>query len=50
NYQPFIDYLFNKKVSDQNEIDSLALAFSETCKNVQSTFYSCTKLLLCIFE
>lgn len=46
NYEPFIDYLFDKKDCDESELESLALVFSETCKNVQSTFHSCTKLLL----
>ncbi|CAF3023094.1 unnamed protein product [Rotaria socialis] len=46
NYQSFIDYLFDRKERDDNEIESLALVFSETCQNVQSTFHSCTKTLL----
>lgn len=46
NYQSFIDYLFDNKERDENEIESLGLVFSETCKNVQSTFHSCTKTLL----
>ncbi|CAF3686081.1 unnamed protein product [Rotaria sordida] len=51
NYQSFIDYLFNTKERDENELDSLVLVFSETCKNVQSTFHSCTKsLLLCLLK
>ncbi|CAF5024356.1 unnamed protein product, partial [Rotaria sp. Silwood1] len=51
NYQTFIDYLFNTIERDENELDSLALVFSETCKNVQSTFHSCTKsLLLCLLN
>ncbi|CAF2320307.1 unnamed protein product [Rotaria sp. Silwood2] len=51
NYQSFIDYLFNTTERDENELDSLALVFSETCKNVQSTFHSCTKsLLLCLLK
>ena len=46
NYQPLIDYLFNRNDSTEDELDSLALVFAETCKNVQSTFHSCTKPLL----
>ena len=47
NYQPFIDYLFDLKEKDENEIESLAIVLSETCRNVQSTFHSCTKTLIC---
>ena len=51
NYQPFIDYLFDWKERDENELESLAMVFSETCQNVQSTFHSCTKsLLLCLLK
>ena len=51
NYQPFIDYLFDWRERDENELESLALVFSETCQNVQSTFHSCTKsLLLCLLK
>jgi len=46
NYRPFIDFLFDWKIRDENEIESLALVFAETCKNVQSTLHSCTKPLL----
>ena len=46
NYQPLIDYLFDWKERDENEIESLALVFAETCQNVQSTFHSCTNSLL----
>ena len=46
NYQPFIDYLFDKQDQDEDQLESLALVFSETCQNVQSTFHSCTKTLL----
>ncbi|CAF1466739.1 unnamed protein product [Adineta steineri] len=52
NYQSFIDYLFDRKQQcDENELESLALVFSETCQNVQSTFHSCTKsLLTCLWK
>ena len=51
NYQSFIDYLFDRKDRDENEVESLAIVFSETCQNVQSTFHSCTKsLLLCLLK
>jgi U3 small nucleolar RNA-associated protein 20 len=51
NYQSFLDYLFNRKELNQDELDSLALVFTETCKNVQSTFHSCTKsLLICLLK
>ena len=46
NYQSLIDYLFNRTNLTEDELDSLALVFAETCKNVQSTFHSCTKSLL----
>ena len=46
NYQSFIDYLFDTKERDENELESLSLVFSETCQNVQSTFHSCTNSLL----
>lgn len=46
NYQSLIDYLFNRTNLSEDEYESLALVFAETCKNVQSTFHSCTKPLL----
>ena len=46
NYQSLIDYLFNRPNLPEDEYESLALVFAETCKNVQSTFHSCTKPLL----
>lgn len=46
NYQSFVDYLFDRRERDADELESLALVFSETCRNVQSTFHSCTKALL----
>ena len=50
-FPPFIDYVFSGKEREQNELDSLALVFSETCQNVQSTFHSCTKpLLQCLLK
>lgn len=46
NYQPFVDYLFDRRERDEDEIESLALVFSEACRNVQSSFHSCTKSLI----
>jgi len=46
NYQSFIDYLFNQKELNQDELDSLVLVFAETYQNVRSTVHCYTKSLL----
>jgi hypothetical protein len=54
-YQPSIDCLFDWKECNENELESLTLAFSETCKetcqHIEWTFHPCSKsLVLCLLK